>query len=76
MERAPSLAASARPQRHKSRVAASFVRVSPNATIVRAGRVRVSLNRELGFAGVPTLRERLRTFREGGEPILLDFDTR
>jgi len=39
-----------------------------------AGRVRIRLRGELDLAGAPALSERLRTFRERGEPVVLDLD--
>jgi anti-anti-sigma factor len=38
------------------------------------GRVRVRLRGELDLAGAPTVSDRLRRFRERGEPVLLDLD--
>ena len=39
-----------------------------------AGRVRMRLRGELDLASAPTLSDRLRSLREGGEPVVLDLD--
>jgi anti-anti-sigma factor len=39
-----------------------------------AGRVRMRLRGELDLASAPSLSDRLRRFRERGEPVVLDLD--